>query len=205
MALDGRGHVGIDPGSLGRSANGKAPIFGSDGTVIGEVSAGVLENRVSSEAAGQLPSLAAYALVALAGGIVVAWALARRLKRQTFGLELDEIAALLQDREATLHGIREGVVALDPAGRVSLINDQAHLLLHTPPGTVGQPVTELFPAGRLLDLLVGKGSGNDQVVLFGDRLLVVNRMPVTRRGKDLGTVVTLRDRTELEAGAAGAG
>jgi two-component system CitB family sensor kinase len=198
VALDGRGHVGIDPGNLGRSANGKAPIFGSDGTVIGEVSAGVLENRVSSEAAGQLPGLAAYALVALAAGIVVAWALARRLKRQTFGLELDEIAALLQDREATLHGIREGVVALDPAGRVSLINDQAHLLLHTPPQTEGRPVTELFSGGRLLDLLVGKGSGHDQLVLYGDRLLVVNRMPVTRRGKDLGAVVTLRDRTELE-------
>jgi two-component system, CitB family, sensor kinase len=199
VVLDGRGHVGLDPtGSLGPSANGKAPIFGPGGKVIGEVSAGLLENRVSSEAAGQLPSLAAYALVALAGGIVVASALARRLKRQTFGLELDEIATLLQDREATFHGIREGVVALDPAGRVSLINDQAHLLLHTPPNTVGRPVTELFPAGRLLDLLVGKGSGHDQVVLFGDLLLVVNRMPVTRRGKDLGTVVTLRDRTELE-------
>jgi two-component system, CitB family, sensor kinase len=199
VALDGRGHVGIDPGNLGRSANGKAPIFGSDGTVIGEVSAGLLENRVSSEAAGQLPSLAAYALVALAGGIIVASGLARRLKRQTFGLELDEIAALLQDREATLHGIREGIVALDPAGRVSLINDQANVLLHTPPGSVGRPVSELFPDGRLLDLLAGNGSGQDQVVLFGDRLLVVNRMPVTRRGKDLGIVVTLRDRTELEA------
>jgi two-component system, CitB family, sensor kinase len=62
VALNGRGHVGIDPGNLGRSANGKAPILGSDGTVIGEVSAGLLENRVSSEAAGQLPGLAAYAL-----------------------------------------------------------------------------------------------------------------------------------------------
>ena len=198
VALDGRGHVGIDPGSLGRSANGKAPIFGNDGTVIGEVSAGLLEKRVSSEAAGQLPGLAAYVLVALAGGLVAAWGLSRRLKRQTFGLELDEIASLLQDREATLHGIREGVVTLDPAGRVLLINDQAHLLLHTPPDTVGRRVGDLFPPGRLVDLFVGKGSGTDQVVLFGDRLLVVNRMPVTRKGKDLGTVVTLRDRTELE-------
>ena len=35
------------------------------------------------------------------------------------GLELDEIARLLQEREATLHGIREGVIAIDPAGRSS--------------------------------------------------------------------------------------
>ena len=41
-------------------------------------------------------------------GVLAALALARRLKRQTFGLELGEIAALLQEREAMLHGIREG-------------------------------------------------------------------------------------------------
>jgi two-component system CitB family sensor kinase len=46
-------------------------------------------------------------------------------------------------------------------------------------------------------------SGNvdepDQVVLVDDRVLVVNRMPVSVRGKSVGAVVTLRDRTELES------
>ena len=55
--------------------------------------------------------------------------LARRLKRSTFGLELDEIAALVQEREAMLHGIREGVVTLDRDGRVTLINDEARRLV----------------------------------------------------------------------------
>ena len=34
--------------------------------------------------------------------------LARRIKRQTFGLEPNEISGLLEQREAVLHGIREG-------------------------------------------------------------------------------------------------
>ena len=55
--------------------------------------------------------------------------LARRLKRSTFGLELDEIAALVQEREAMLHGIREGVITLDRDGRVTLVNDEARRLL----------------------------------------------------------------------------
>ena len=55
--------------------------------------------------------------------------LARRLKRSTFGLELDEIAALVQEREAMLHGIRDGVITLDRDDRVTLVNDEAARLL----------------------------------------------------------------------------
>ena len=47
--LDGRTHVGIDPGSLGRSANGKAPIFDSAHKVIGQVSVGILETEESAD------------------------------------------------------------------------------------------------------------------------------------------------------------
>lgn len=198
VALDGRHHFGIDHGNLGVSANAKAPVFGEGGRPIGEVSVGVLESRVSAQAWTQVRSLAAYAVVALLVGVAVALLLSRRLKRQTFGLELDELASLLQEREATLHGIHEGVIALDPEGRISLINDQAHEMLRTPPGVAGQTVDGVFPPGRLADLLSGRQQGPDQMVLAGDRLVVINRNQVAHHGKDLGSVVTLRDRTELE-------
>jgi two-component system, CitB family, sensor kinase len=42
VALDGQTHMGIDPGSLGDSANGKAPLRAPDGRIIGEVSVGFL-------------------------------------------------------------------------------------------------------------------------------------------------------------------
>ncbi len=199
MALDGRGHVRIDRGNTGVSANGIAPLSGPDGVVIGEVSVGVPDRQVSSEVWSEILGLLAYAGIGLAVGAVIAWGLARRLKRSTFGLELDEIAALVQEREATLHGIREGVVAVDPSGRVTLINDQAHQLLHTTPAAVGKRIEELFPeGGRLADVFRGATEGDDQVVLVDDRCLIVNTMPVAHQSKDLGSVVTLRDRTEVE-------
>ena len=112
VALDGHGHVGIDNGHLGRSANGKAPLRAPDGAIIGEVSAGILEGRVSNTVIQSLPTLLGYLLLALALGIGVSLLLARRLKKQTFGLELDEIAALLQEREAMLHGVSEAEAAV---------------------------------------------------------------------------------------------
>jgi len=46
--------------------------------------------------------------------------------------------------------------------------------------------------------LCGKVAAPDQVVIVGERVLVANRMPVDIRGRVIGAVVTLRDRTELE-------
>lgn len=199
VALDGRDHLGVDHGNLGVSANARVPLRAPDGRIIGEVSAGIPEHAVSQQWLHDLPGIVLYFAIALAIGAVASLLLARRLKRRTFGLELDEIAALVQEREAMLHNIREGVITLDPEERVTLINDEALRLLPIAGEAVGQAITGLIAPGRLRDLLVGTITGEDQVVLTDDHVLVVSRVPVTRHGQTLGAVITLRDRTEFEA------
>ncbi|MEV7734882.1 sensor histidine kinase [Streptomyces sp. NPDC088921] len=196
VVLDGRTHVGSDQGATGRSANGKAPLYGPSGKLVGEVSAGIPERDVLGELWRELPTFGLYAAIAVALGSAAAFLLARRLKRSTFGLELEEIAGLLQDREAMLHGIREGVIAFDPDGRITVVNDEARHLLGL--GTaLGSRLEEVLPDGRLRRALDGTLTGTDLNVLTDDHCLVVNRMPVTLHGRELGAVVTVRDRTEL--------
>jgi two-component system, CitB family, sensor kinase len=199
VALDGRTYVGIDHGSLGPSANGKAPLRAPDGAIIGEVSVGFLEKEVSRQLWDEIPVLLVYTAAALLVGVLASLVLARRLKRMTFGLELHDLRSLLQEREAMLHGIREGVIAFDRQGRISMANDEARRLLGLRRAAVGQPLEQLLPEGRLRELLGGGIEGQDQLVLTDEHLLVVNRMPVQVNGRDVGAVVTLRDRTELEA------
>jgi two-component system CitB family sensor kinase len=194
---DGEPHTGIDHGATGPSANGKAPMYAVDGRMIGEVSVGMKESSVSSALWHELPTYAGWFAVALAIGAGASWLLARRLKRRTFGLELDEIARLLQEREATLHGIREGVIAFDEAGRVSVVNDEAQRLLGGASIPIGGRIGDLLPPGRLRDVLAGTVTGQDQVVLTDDYCLTVNRMPVVLAGQPHGAVATLRDRTEM--------
>ena len=201
IALDGRDHLDVDRGNLGVSARARVPILapGRTGSLpIGEVSAGIPESKVSDQLLHELPSLLLYFACALAIGVAASLTLARRLKRSTFGLELDEIAALVQEREAMLHGIREGVIALDPQERVTLINDEARRLIPLDGDPVGRPITEVVSHRRLSDLLTGALTGSDTVVVTDEHILVVNRMPVAKDGRELGAVVTLRDRTELE-------
>ncbi|WP_328781253.1 hypothetical protein OIE52_28540 [Streptomyces canus] len=45
-------------------------------------------------------------------GVDAAFLPARRLKRGTFGPELEEVAGMRQNRETVLHRLREGVVGL---------------------------------------------------------------------------------------------
>ncbi|MGW4562412.1 ATP-binding protein [Streptomyces sp. NPDC004561] len=196
VVRDGQPHVGTDHGATGRSANGKAPLYGPSGALVGEVSVGIPEHDVLGELWRELPTFGLYATIATAIGAAAAYLLARRLKRTTFGLELEEIAGLLQDREAMLHGIREGVVAFAPDGRITVVNDEARRLLGL--GTaLGSRLEEVLPDGRLRRALDGTLTGTDVSVLTDDHCLAVNRMPVTLHGHELGAVVTVRDRTEL--------
>jgi two-component system CitB family sensor kinase len=196
--LAGKTWVGVENGTLGKSARGKAPIFDGQNRVIGMVSVGFLEGTLSQQLAAMLPQLALYLVVALAlavaGSILLAW----RLKRQTFGLEPEEIATLLEQREASLHGIREGTIATDNEGRITLVNDEARRLLRLSSDSVGLRLTDVLPPGRVRDLLIGEATGADEVVLAADRVLVVSRMPVVVRGRTIGHIATFRDRTELE-------
>jgi two-component system CitB family sensor kinase len=194
----GRAWTGIQHGTLGPVAAGKVPLW-DRGKLSGEVSVGFPVADVARQTAGALPSLAVYLLLVLAVGVLAALGLSRRLKRQTFGLELGEIAALLQEREAMLHGIKEGLLGYDKNERVLLANDSARRLLQMPPNSLGRPLREMLPPGRLADVVTGEVRGSDLMVLHGDRVLVANRMPIQRNQRHLGWVVTFQDRTESES------
>jgi two-component system, CitB family, sensor kinase len=197
VVLAGHQYMGSQHGSLGDSARGKTPIW-DGGQVIGMVSVGYPAATVWSEVLGELPAVALIMALGLAFGLAGSVVLSRHLKRETFGLEPWEIAGLLEEREASLQGIREGALATDRDGRITLANAEALRLLGLDRTPVGLKASQVVPPGRLRDLLSGRLPGKDQVVLAGPRMLVASRMPVIVRGDPIGHVITLRDRTELE-------
>lgn len=144
-----------------------------------------------------VPNLLAYVGVASALGIAGSLLLSRRIKRQTLGLEPTEIAGLVEHREAMLHGIKEGVIALDPDERITLVNDGAREMLRLPGDAVGRRLGDLGLEAQVRDVLTQDQPGPDRLVLVGDRVLALNRMPIRSDGREIGSVTTLRDRTEL--------
>ncbi|MFI8180427.1 ATP-binding protein [Actinacidiphila glaucinigra] len=194
VALSGREIMQIDRGTLGRSARAKVPLHGAGGRIVGAVSVGIAYDSVRERLLATVPVLLLYAGAALGVGVVAALLVSRRLQRRTHGLAFADISALLDEREAMLHGIREGVIALDAQGRVRLLNDEAQRLLGLGPDASGRALDEVLPPGRTTDVLAGRVAGTDLLTVSGSRVLVANRMPTG----DGGAVATLRDRTELE-------
>jgi sensor histidine kinase regulating citrate/malate metabolism len=167
------------------------------GATVGFVAVGANLPSLWESLAGATPNLLTYLAVASLLGVAGSLLVARRVKRQTLGLEPRAITRLAEHRDTMLHGIKEGVVALDPQHRVTLVNDEAMRLLELPPDSVGRTLAELGVDRRLCEVLSGRTDGHDQIVLLGERVLVLNRMPVSSRGRAIGSVTTLRDRTEL--------
>ncbi|WNM42460.1 ATP-binding protein [Micromonospora halotolerans] len=190
-----------------RELTAQVPVLGDDpktkknlGRYLGVVVVGEKSPTWSERLVGASSYLLTYLGIACGLGVVGSWLLARRIKRQTLGLEPREIAGLAEHREALLHGIAEGVIALDPQHRVTLVNAVGRRLLDLPEHCLGRSLAELGITGRLRDVLAGAGRGpeaRDQVVVRGGRVLVMNRMTVRKDGRRLGSVTTLRDRTEL--------
>ncbi|MFE5846639.1 ATP-binding protein [Streptomyces niveus] len=193
-AIAGKDVMEIDSGTLGRSARGKVPLRDASGKIIGAVSVGIAYDSVRERLLATIPGLLAYAGGALAVGALAAYLISRRLQRQTHDLAFSDISALLVEREAMLHSLREGVIALDGTGRIRLMNDEAQRLLGLGPEATGQPLDVVLGPGRTTDVLAGRVAGEDLLAVSGGRVLVANRMPTD----DGGAVATLRDRTELE-------
>ena len=146
-----------------------------------------------------LPDFAAFVAFGLALGIAGSWLLARLIKRRTRGLEPAEIGALADQREALLHSIREGVVAVGGDGTVTVLSDSARDLLGLPDGSLGRRLADLDLAPSVRDALMGDSDVHDAVMVVAGRVVVLNRNRVLYDGRQVGTVTTLRDRTELLA------
>jgi two-component system CitB family sensor kinase len=143
------------------------------------------------------PALLIYVGIAGVLGVFGSLLLSRRVKRQTLGLEPDEITRLVEHREAMLHGLKEAVVGSDRAGVVTLLNDEACRLLGLSDDAVGRRLDELPLPPVLAEVLGGTSPGRERVVPAAGRVLVLNRMPLEIRGREAGWVTTLRDRTDL--------
>ncbi|HEX6499525.1 MAG TPA: sensor histidine kinase [Micromonosporaceae bacterium] len=196
-ALSGHEVVTIERGTLGLSARGKVPLYDRTGAIVGEVSVGFDADDIHTHLLRLLGLASLFAGGALLLGVAGSALLARRLKRLTLGLEPHELAEMVQEREAVLHGIGEGVLAVDTARRVSVCNGEARRLLGVD-ATPGTTVDTLHLPPRVRAALDGEAPENHLLTIAGDRVLVVSHRQVRRDGQDLGRVLTLRDRTDLE-------
>ena len=189
-ALRGETFTETYTGTLGPSVRAVAPVHagGPTGPIRALVSAGIKVDRVSARLRGQLVWTGLIALLGLALGAAGTWLVTARLRRQTHGLGPVELGRIHEHHDAVLHAVREGLLLVGKDGTLTLCNDAARQLLGLPADAEGRHLDELGLSGVL------NAGQEERVHLVGDRVLAVNGA-----ASRLGTVVTVRDHTELQA------
>ncbi|MES9524574.1 sensor histidine kinase [Streptomyces capoamus] len=198
-AQRGRTFTETYTGTLGASVRAVTPIT-DHGRIVGLVSAGIKVETISARVQDQVAALLAVAGGTLLLGAVGTYVINARLRRHTHGMNATELSHMHDYHQAALHAVREGLLMLDGQYRVALINDGGRELLGVGPEeeAIGRSVAGLGLPAPLTGALLSSEPRVDEVHLTESRVLVVNTSPVSG-GERRGTVVTLRDVTELQS------
>ncbi|HEY3259692.1 MAG TPA: sensor histidine kinase [Pseudonocardiaceae bacterium] len=197
-ALRGETFTETYTGTLGPSVRAVAPVL-DGGTVRALVAVGITLTAVDRGLRQQVPTLVLAGLAAIGLAGAGSWLVSRRLRRQTHNMGPAELSRMYEFYDAVLHAVHEGLLLLDRKGVVQLANDEARLLLALPDDAVGRPVDAVGLPPALGQALAAGQERSDEIHLTGDRTLVINQARAYRDGHDLGTVVTVRDHTDLRA------
>lgn len=207
-APDGEVYTEEYVGTLGPSIRSIVPVFAAPATatptaapsdaVVALVSVGITLRQLDDLLVDEFWDIVVAALAVLLVGVLGAWFISRRLRRQTHGLGEREITRMYEYYRAVLHAVREGLLLIDLEGRVQLVNDEARRLLRLPDDVVGRSLSELGLPPALVEAASGE-RGADEVYVTGDHVLVASTSTALWEGREVGAVVTLRDHTELQA------
>lgn len=196
-APEGTDFTESSDGTLGRSIRTVVPVRDGD-RVIGMVAVGVTVDRIAAALPRQLLVLGVLAVTLAGLGGAQAVLLNRRLAHTTHGMNEVELGHMYEYHEAVLHAVREGLVLLDGGGVITLINDEGRHLLGLLDDPTGRPISELGLPASLTVPPARDHPRVDQLAVVGARIIVINHQRAELAGRTVGSVVTMRDHTELQ-------
>ncbi|NQX65099.1 sensor histidine kinase [Paenibacillus alba] len=198
--LEGKSIISKAIGSLGPSLRGKAPVVDDDGQVIGIVSVGFLTEDIEVITDAYQTRIELISMIVLVVGLVGSVLIARNVRRSIHGLEPKEIGALYTEKKAILESIREGIIAVNQDGVITMANRYALQLLELPTTAkiTGRQVEDVIPNTRLYEVVRTGKAEFDHEMMIGDHEVIVNRVPIMeRKSAVIGAVSSFRSKSEL--------
>ena len=169
-------------GSLGPSLRGKAPIFGSRQSYR-HCSVGFLTKDINSITYAYQSRIELISLIVLVVGLIGSVLIARNVRSSIHGLEPKEIGELYTEKQAILQTIREGIIAVNRDGIITMVNRYALQLLQLPLSAkiTGRHIEDMIPNTRLNEVVRTGKAEFDHEMLIGDHEVIVIAVPIMSR------------------------
>lgn len=111
---------------------------------------------------------------------------------------IHEVTVLLEQDRALLHSIREGVIAINASGAITLLNNEAKRLLNLYEDPIHSDILDVLPNSRLPIVIQTQQAEYDQEQKMGVSTVITNRVPVIVNGEVIGAIATFRDRQDVK-------
>ncbi|WLI76410.1 sensor histidine kinase [Kosakonia sp. H02] len=194
-ALKGKENIAVNHGVLAPALRVFTPVYDERYQQIGVVVVGISLSKVDEQVGRSRQAAMVILLFSALMGSLGVWQVVRVLKRILLGLEPHEISAQFKQRQAMLQSLKEGVMAVDADGRVTLLNHAGRRML------LSNAATQMAGHEPLLaDLREVLQTGvpiYDRELGCNGLLLLSNTVPVRSQESIIGAISTFRDKTEV--------
>ncbi|GGE60159.1 ATP-binding protein [Priestia taiwanensis] len=198
--LRGESIISSSIGSLGPSLRGKTPVFGEGGNIIGIVSVGFLNKEIAEDMSEYHYRMIRMSIILLSIAVIGAVLIAYKVKRSLFGYEPERIAHLYEEKQAILESVREGIIAVNKHGIITLANSNALTMLQVPKNEKieGKFILNVLPNSHLIEVVRTGKKEYDEEMLLHNEVVIVNRFPIYGKQKRIiGAVASFRYKSEI--------
>ena len=198
-AFQGKSYITREVGTHGKSAKAFAPIY-RDGKQVGIVIVGMMFPHITKF----LTEFESGFYYISAGGLLItilgATYLARNIKKQILGLEPEEIAKLLKERDIIMQTVKEGILAVDKNYKITMINGEGKKILGIHGDVIGRDIRDIVLNTHMPEIIEsGIPEYDGEHVVDNRKAIVANTLPINIRGEVVGAVSSFRDLTEVRS------
>ncbi len=197
-ALQGNESVGINRGNLVTSLRVFTPVYDASSQQIGVVIVGSSLSKVDEQINHSRWNMLWGVLFSALVGTIGCALLIYTLKRILFGFEPYEISTLFEQHQAMLQSVKEGIIAIDQQGKITLINQTARKVLLSPDDfSANNDVVPIPMISTLYEVLESGAAIEDREIIISGQQILCNVMPIYSRQRVIGAICTFRDKTEI--------
>ncbi|MFC0232664.1 ATP-binding protein [Vagococcus entomophilus] len=200
-ALNQQNHFSQEMGILGAGYRYFKAVK-QDGKVIGVVCVGLTMKSINQDVGLAQRRILPGLILGLLLGILAATFIANHIKKVLFGLEPQEIAAKLKEKEIVENEVSEGLLAITVDQEIILVNRRVKEMFSFSPFTnqltTGEKISTAMYQQVFADVLTSHTELSNQSIVIQEVEVILSVAPIYVGEVLYGAVATFKDQTEMK-------